>query len=654
MTSAYHSTGNGTKSPTLSAQHRRAHEVGSAIAPGLVDFSKQQQDAPSDAPEALENALQAAEAGRAVFPLHYKEPTTGATPNGHKDASRERARIHAMFNAARRPVTGYGIATGRPSGLVVVDVDGPEAVEEAKSLGLASGYIVRTGREQDGYHIYLQAPQGVEIKGGDFGEHLRLQADGQYVCGPGSRHPSGRRYRVVKAEEPRPAPPQILGMVEKAGEKASTPRKGRGAVSIDLSGPPIIESQPGRNLELARIAGRLHDGTRTLDALTADLMAMNEARCQPPLPPDEVERIAKSIYARPPCKPPVSDKVLRSVEYLRQAAENRPVRGKAGGSGWSIFHAAMEALTRFGREHAQGVSLSIDCRTLGQMSAKNASTVSRWVRRSPLVRVLDKGSGKRSMTLLFVVPEGALDKGGETQHSTHRGGYTNATPASVAVRPLFRTLYRSRWSKPERKGRRGLPRGTRKVRQMRTEPSPGIKRLGPSRAALLWKIHQHPNARRSEIADMLGLKPGSLTKPLKTLHTLGMIVRTGRGRYVTVADLERRVEEARSLAVEPEHDRLQILRDNVAREAYRNRNTPPQTSEGTGAGRENVERSRRKREEGMREQPRRDAERERQERRTPEEERERQRRIAELVRLGMSRRWAEAEVDGVDPFEDVI
>jgi hypothetical protein len=191
------------------------------------------------------------------------------------------------------------------------------------------------------------------------------------------------------------------------------------------------------------------------------------------------------------------------------------------------------------------------------------------------------------------------------------------------------------------------------VRLWRTDPAPGIKRLGPSRGALLWKIHQHPNARRSEIAAMLGLKPTSLTKPLKILITQGMIVRTARGRYAAVADLERCIEDARALGLEPEHDRLQILRDNDAREAYRNRGKPPEKSEGTAAPRENVERSRRKREEGKREQARRDAERERQKQQTPEEERERQTRIAALVRVGMSRECAEAEVDGFG-LEDVI
>jgi hypothetical protein len=51
-----------------------------------------------------------------------------------------------------------------------------------------------------------------------------------------------------------------------------------------------------------------------------------------------------------------------------------------------------------------------------------------------------------------------------------------------------------------------------------------------------------------------------------------------------------------------------------------------------------------------REQARRDAERECQERQTPEEERKRQRRIADLVRVGMSPKWARAEVLSEEVF----
>ncbi len=80
-------------------------------------------------------ALAAAASGMAVFPLQGKEPTTGATPNGYKDASRDPSRITAMFNAAGKRATGYGIATGRASGLIVVDIDGPRRPGRSEAPG---------------------------------------------------------------------------------------------------------------------------------------------------------------------------------------------------------------------------------------------------------------------------------------------------------------------------------------------------------------------------------------------------------------------------------------------------------------------------------------------------------------------------------------
>ena len=606
--------------------------------------------------DGLADALQAAEAGRAVFPLHYKEPTTGATPNGHKDASRDRARIHALFNRAGRRATGYGIRTGSASGLVVVDVDSAEGVAEVKRLGLTTDYIVRSGRpEGNGWHLYFSLPAGVELAGGDLGEYLRLQGDGQFVVGPGSVHPSGRVYELVRDGEMAPAPAQLLARAQKRGRK---PRPAKldgsvGPISVDVAGPPIVEGQPGRNLELARIAGRLHDGTRSLDELARDLDGINQARCQPPVPFAEVAKIARSIHKREPCKPPVSDRVRGAVAYLREAAEERPVKGKGGASGWSIYNAGLEALERFGKEHAEGVTLRLDVRTWAQMAGKSAATVSRWIKRSPMVRLISRGSGRRAMTVLFYVPKRILKTGYSLQHSSTRGVSQNKpTSGSVALRPLFRTLYRSRWSKRARRPRRGLAGDTRRVRQYKDPPSEGIRRMGPSQAALLWKIRTHPDAKRSELASMLGRKPDSLKKPLQTLHSQGMIVRTGYGRYRAAEDLERRLEDARELGEEPLEDRLQIQRHARERTAYRNRGkaSEAEKSEGTAAGRKNVEHSRRERARGMREQAERERERAERERQTPEEEHKRQKRIARLIREGMSRRLAEAEVDGLDPF----
>jgi hypothetical protein len=420
---------------------------------------------------------------------------------------------------------------------------------------------------------------------------------------------------------------------------------------VDVAGPPIVEGQPGRNLELARIAGRLHDGTRSPDKLARDLDGINQARCHPPLPSSEVQKIARSIHRREPCKPPVSGKVLSAVRYLRHTAEERPVKGKGGASGWSCYFAGLAALERFGREHPEGVTLHLDVRTWAQMAGKDASTVSRWVKRCPMVRVLERGSGRRAMTVLFYVPRRILKTGGKLQHSSPRGGSRdNPTSASVALRPLFRTLYRSRWSKRARNPRRGVAPNTRRVRQYKEPPSEEIKRIGPSQAALLWKIRTHPDAKRSELAAMLGREPDSLKRPLKNLKAQGMIVRTGYGRYRAAEDLERRLQDARELGEEPLDDRLQIQRHARQRAAYRGHNKPPEPAPGPSPeAAENIRVSREKRDEHLRREAS-----EARRRQAPhdgasgEALREMRRRVERLVREGMSRRWAWAEVRGED------
>jgi hypothetical protein len=606
--------------------------------------------------DAFERALEAArESGMAVFPLNFKTPTTGATPNGLLNASRDPQMIADMFWRGRSRTTGFGIACGQRSGVIVADIDSREGIAEAKRRGLTSDYVVRSGRaEGDGRHVYMSIPEGVEVKSGDIAPGLRLQAEGTYVAAAGSLHPSGRRYEVVRNGDPAPAPAWVL---EPRNADERGPERGRGPrepVSIDVSGPPILKGDPGRNITLARIAGRLHDSSRSLEDLIRDLEAINEARCRPPLPLREVERIAQSIHARKPCKarPAVSQKVLEQVRYLRETAEHRPVRGVAGASGWSIYHAALRACEKWGAEHAEGIVLKIDVRTLAQMAAKGRATVSRWIKRCPLVRVLKRASGRRPTTLLFIV--GSVPKtGDETGHSsTNSVTMSNSERHSVPPDHLFTTLTRSRWGKRRNKPRRGIVPGSAKVYDYPARPARDrLDRIGPSRAALLAKIRQYPGVKRAQLAHMIGVKPASLTRRLKWLHDAGFIVRTGHGRYAAREGLERRVEDARDLGGEPQDDRAQIGNHAREREAYRRRNEKEHESEPTEAGLENVRNSRERREQFLREQQGR-AEQERRTAQPSEDEREKRRRVDKLVRQGTSRRWAEAAV--YDPWGDSL
>src|SRR5829696_3585502 len=118
------------------------------------------QENPAERSRILFTALEAAEKGMAVFPVKGKAPLT---PRGFKDASQDRSRVTAMFNAAPR-ATGYAIATGKASGgLVVVDVDGKAAKDEGVRRGLTSGYVVKTGRaDGEGWHVYLDEGEGLK------------------------------------------------------------------------------------------------------------------------------------------------------------------------------------------------------------------------------------------------------------------------------------------------------------------------------------------------------------------------------------------------------------------------------------------------------------------------------------------------------------
>jgi hypothetical protein len=503
----------------------------------------------------------------AVFPVRAKVPQT---PRGYKDASRDPARVTAMFNAAPN-ATGYGIATGAASGIVVVDVDGPEARDVAISRGLRSGHVVRTGRDRDGWHIYLRIPQGTTIRSRVLAPGLELKAEGAYVVGPGSAHPSGRLYKVERDGDPSPAPDWILSAGTDAGRRqgaASTADPS--PVAVDVAGPPIPDG--GRNLELTRIAGRLHDGTRDQDALARDLEDVNAARCTPPVPRDEVEKIAASIYGREACnpRPEVGSRILAIVDAL-EAAE-RPIRGMGGASSWAVYMAGLELLRRYGKEHPDGLALSVDVRTWAQMAGTTGGTVSKVIARSPLIRRVERGSGRRSGTVVFVVPAGLLRNGHQWKHSSTGGVDKDTEPRSVST--SAHSLYRARWSTAGRRSKRGVVRGTSRVRQGGAPPRDGRARPGKSRAAILYAVAESgegAEVSRHALAERLGRKAASMRAPLRWLVEAGLLVRVRHGYYALPDDFAQRWEDSRELGGEPEADRRQIADHDRDRDAWRRR-----------------------------------------------------------------------------------
>jgi hypothetical protein len=175
--------------------------------------------------ERVAAALNYAARGWSVFPLHGV--SGGACTCGRADCSspakHPRTR-HGLREAttdlggirewwARWPSANVGIATGRASGIVVIDLDLPDAessLERLASLGLSLSptLTVITG---GGRHLYFACDRHLSnttrrLPG--LGEDLLgidLRADGGYVVGPPSIHITSTTYRWVDPEA-RPAP----------------------------------------------------------------------------------------------------------------------------------------------------------------------------------------------------------------------------------------------------------------------------------------------------------------------------------------------------------------------------------------------------------------------------------------------------------------
>lgn len=178
---------------------------------------------------------------------------------------------------------GVGIVTGPLSGILVLDVDGPEGEAELKRHGHQITPMVRTA--SGGLHLYFRHPDTEVRTGIRVAPGLDVKAAGGYVVAPPSVGPNGQPYEwLVSLEEAEPADPP--GWLIRLLERPS--RNGAGQV-----GERIPPGQ--RNKELTSLAGSMR--RRGMDAaeILAALDVTNERRCEPPLGSDEVEKIAASV-----------------------------------------------------------------------------------------------------------------------------------------------------------------------------------------------------------------------------------------------------------------------------------------------------------------------------------------------------------------------
>lgn len=219
------------------------------------------------------------------------------TVNGVKDASSDPDVIRAWWR--RGPAANVGIATG--GGLVVLDVDPRHGgLDSLKAIQQEHGPLpvtvtVTTGG--GGYHFYFTGRAGNKV---GLRPGLDLRGEGGYVVAPPSLHLSGRRYEWVTGRAPQdlplaPLPPWLLPGNATTAE-ASTPRAISSTQWQKLLAGPVPEGR--RNDTLTRLTGHLlRRGVNPFLALEL-VLAFNQARCDPPLPEQEVVNLVNSVAGR--------------------------------------------------------------------------------------------------------------------------------------------------------------------------------------------------------------------------------------------------------------------------------------------------------------------------------------------------------------------
>lgn len=226
----------------------------------------------------MEFALKYAADNFAVFPVYEPERHHGGlqcscgkegcrgkhprTANGVLDATTDTNQIKEWWT--KWPDASIAIATGKKSGVSVVDLDGQEGMASGKKLRLVSQVTALTGNGKQLYFLDTNGTLSNSVK--KLANGLDTRGTGGYVVAPPSLHPNGKRY----AWQGQPLDRKQLSAIPLFLLAAPTPtnstvKKPDGWIADALKG------MKHGNIDntLVSVLGRLkHDGYSESDAFT--------------------------------------------------------------------------------------------------------------------------------------------------------------------------------------------------------------------------------------------------------------------------------------------------------------------------------------------------------------------------------------------------
>jgi len=189
------------------------------------------------------------------------------------------------------PDANVGIVTGAISGLIVIDLDTPEAKEKLKELVADFDFAkVPRSRTGKGWQLFFKHP-GVTIPNrAGIIPGLDVRGDGGYVVAPPSIHPNGKTYKwEVPINGELPKLPLGLFSLIASPHSGETGYRERFNTAQALAGVP----EGKRDETIFRLACKLRSADVPRDM--AEGLILEAARnCEPPFP----ERLALEKVAR--------------------------------------------------------------------------------------------------------------------------------------------------------------------------------------------------------------------------------------------------------------------------------------------------------------------------------------------------------------------
>lgn len=191
-----------------------------------------------------------------------------------------------------------GLVCGEISGVVCVDVDGPEGHKWFNENVKPFPNLFQYTSSKDKFHCFYRHPgNGVRVKTSvkDFHSELDIRGDGGYCAFSPSVHPSGAIYDLHELEgftgmDSLKQLPEIF-LEQNETSKIAVPV----LANIQKEGGKILEGQ--RDNFITAKAGELFGRGMSYEDVRISIHAINLSECEPPLSEKDVDKCINSIHS---------------------------------------------------------------------------------------------------------------------------------------------------------------------------------------------------------------------------------------------------------------------------------------------------------------------------------------------------------------------